>query len=70
MNLNGRVRRRHQHPGKINEFLEDTSQESIMLPLYAREIRHLEYQFPQITITKGDVINQSDLWRCTIRRKK
>lgn len=66
---NHHEKRRDRHPGKINEFLDDSERESMKLPLYGREITRLQRQFPQITITKGDQVNNSKLWYCTITKK-
>ena len=63
-------KRRDRHPGKINEFLDDSERESMILPLYGREISRLQRQFPQITITKDRLVSdKSRLWYCTISKK-
>ena len=62
-------KRRNQHPGLIEEFLEDTNRESMAIKLYSREIRRLLMLFPQIEITKEKKFNNTDLWECTITRK-
>ena len=62
-------KRRNQHPGLIEEFLEDTNRESMTIKLYPREIRRLECQFPQISISKDKKFHNTDLWECTVSKR-
>ena len=62
-------KRRNQHPGLIEEFLEDPNRETMAIKLYSREIRRLQMQFPQIVINKDRKFNNTDLWECTITRR-
>lgn len=62
-------KRRNQHPGLIEEFLDDKTRETMTIKLYPREIRRLERQFPGINIEKGDRFKTTDLWECTISRR-
>ena len=62
-------KRRNQQPGLINEFLDDSNRESMLIKLYPREIRRLKMQFPEINISKDKQFYSTDLWLCTITKK-
>jgi len=65
----GPDKRRNLQPGLIEEFIEDSSRETMKINLYPREIRRLKNEFPEIEITQDSRIQNTSLWNCTVSRR-
>ena len=46
------------------------SEQTLEIKLYHREIRRFERLYPEIDIIKGNRFNTTDLWECTIIKRK
>lgn len=62
-----RLTRSEQNSADVRAFL-DSDANSMKLILYSSEISRLTKEFPQITITKGDLYKPR-LYSCTVKRK-
>ena len=61
--------RKFQHPGLINDFLDDPNRKTLPINLYTREIPRLERQFSKIAIRKDKRLTDTDLWACTVFKR-
>lgn len=66
---NKRKKRKDDQPGIIDLFLANSNEAILSIKLYSREIRRLERQYPEISISKDNRFNNTDLWECTISKK-
>ena len=53
---------------KIDAYLQDETAEPLKLLLYKREVRQFQTIYPQVEITMGDHLNNTDLIICSIKR--
>jgi len=65
-----RQKRKNEHPGIIDSFLADSNESVLSMKLYSREIRRIERKYPDIIINKDRHFNTTDLWECTITKRK
>ena len=63
-------KRKDKHPGVIDLFLANPNETITSMKLYPREIGRLERKYPEIIITKDKHFNTTDLWECTITKRK
>jgi len=65
-----RKKRKHKLPERIDKFLADSSQESMPMDLYAREIRYyLSKYHPRLIIDKDELYPNRNCWKCTLRKQ-
>ena len=60
--------RKDKNEEKLDAFIADTSQETMPLRLYSREIKYIPQLYPNLTVEKGNRFQDTDLWECVIRK--
>ena len=63
-------KRKDKHPGIIDLFLANPNEEILSIKLYEREIRRIQRKYPEIIINKDKHFNTTDLWECSITKRK
>ncbi len=60
--------RKEKHEEAIENFLKDSSQNTLELILYSTEIKYLKRHYPEIVISKDSVFKEN-LFNCTVSKR-